>query len=117
MRTQFLLVLTLWAIEQRERKVLSQTGIELSARSEKPMMPRVSLAFFVGFFSLELFFSFLAVLAVFVGYDLQEVMTESSIILAIIGVLPPRKLCLQNKMSVMWSVECALCAKRPERLD
>lgn len=81
-------LITLWTIVQREKETLLQIRSELLGRSKRPIMPRISLTIFVGFFAFELFFSFLSMLIVFAENNLQYTATGLSIILAIIGIIP-----------------------------
>lgn len=81
-------LLILWTIAQREKQELVQLNNEMVAQSENSVIPRRFLVFFVGYFMFELFFGFLGVLLVFVEHDLQYLITQLAIILAIIGLFP-----------------------------
>ena len=81
-------LLTLWTIAQREKEELIQINNELLAQHKKPVIPKRSSIFFVGYFMFELFFSFLGIFLIFVEHDLQYLVTQLAIILAIIGLFP-----------------------------
>ena len=81
-------LITLWTIVQREREELVQLNNKLLAQSKKPIIPKQSSIFFVGYFMLVLFFGFLGLFLIFVGHDLQYLITQLAIILAIIGLFP-----------------------------
>ena len=81
-------LLTLWTIVQREKEELVQLDNELLAQVKKPVIPKRSSIFFVGYFMFELFFGFLGIFLIFVEHDLQYLITQLAIILAAIGLFP-----------------------------
>lgn len=81
-------LLILWTIVEREREELVRLNNGLLTQAKKPIIPKRSSIFFVGYFMFELFFGFLGIFLIFVGHDLQYLITQTAIILATLGLFP-----------------------------
>jgi len=80
--------LILWEIAQREKEELVQLNNELSTQLEKQVLPKGSAIIFVGYFTFTLFFGFLSFLLILFEPNLEYIVTQILILLAIIGVFP-----------------------------
>jgi hypothetical protein len=81
-------LLILWTIMQKEKEELVQLNNELLAHLKKPVIHKRSSIFFVGYFMFTLFFCFLGFFLIFAEHDLQYLITQLAIMLAIIGLFP-----------------------------
>ncbi len=79
--------LTLWAFVDKERDDLVQLSV-LLVHSSKEVMSSNTLMFFMGYFTFELFFSFLSMYFVFINHNLQYSIPGLNIIFALIGLFP-----------------------------
>jgi len=81
-------LLILWTIVQREREELTQLNNELLAQSKKHIMPKRSSILFICYFMFELLLGFIGLLLIFSEHNMQYLVTQLAIILAMIGLVP-----------------------------